>query len=518
MGLFLELRRHDSFNDLLMGSLMKTSILQVLAIAFFFTVPAFAVDPTTLVFSKQPASLYPNDQIPDFSVSLLDAHGALIKRDGVPVEMVALDRKGNLLSSLPSVSSVGGVATFKGLSFKQAIAGVTLRARVKLARSYVSVLSSPFDVIWFAQFQTYDHDSVITCQPISTNLAGKLRAPLGTALFVEGFEAEMGYYGELLTLMCQSGIKVVAYDSLGQGARKKLAGVTIPNSAQEGGGHFQAYLDQLKLIVNTYIGTTPFALVGHSLGGGISLAYAMQNPKFIKSSVKRMILASPYTGLPVDQFKGLQAVNFNFLGIVGATVTVKLLETIERGADYILANPSVWGLELNATNLASLIAPSVRVRVCVRILFGSVCGDRWVSVKESDVLRAIESNGDYNGLAINGEFPRFLALGNLVEAHRLLNDSANQAKLNGTGLKLSVHSANYASSFPDYDKDLFTPISVVDPFVRSLKGVTLQRSYADRPTIEYVMSNLPAFTPSAHWVVEHPLVERAITSDVLDSF
>lgn len=104
-------------------------------------------------------------------------------------------------------------------------------------------------------------------------------------VLVHGLAASLHDWDDLLPELAASGCAVYALDLLGHGESAKPAGAheyTVENTF----AHFSHWLDSLHL-------HTPFTLIGHSLGGGLSLMYALRHPE----RVKALALVNPFYDL-----------------------------------------------------------------------------------------------------------------------------------------------------------------------------------------------------------------------------
>ena len=100
-------------------------------------------------------------------------------------------------------------------------------------------------------------------------------------VLVHGLAASLRDWDGLLPLLVTTGRRALAVDLLGHGASPKP---TNPSaySAEELLAAFESWIAQLAL-------ETPFHLVGHSLGGYLSLAYCLSHPEQVAS----MVLINP---------------------------------------------------------------------------------------------------------------------------------------------------------------------------------------------------------------------------------
>lgn len=108
---------------------------------------------------------------------------------------------------------------------------------------------------------------------------GEAGAPV---VLVHGLAASLHDWDDLLPELSASGYVGYALDLLGHGESDKPASqhdYTVENTF----AHFSNWLDSLHL-------HTPFTLIGHSLGGGLSLLYALRYPE----RVRALVLINPF--------------------------------------------------------------------------------------------------------------------------------------------------------------------------------------------------------------------------------
>lgn len=301
-----------------------------------------------------------------------------------------------------------------------------------------------------------------TIKVVIPSLPGTYARPKGTVIFIEGFGAFHEKYKEVHEHIARRGYTVVAYALLGQGERRKLGTVQIPNSTQEAGGHFQAYLDQLESVIRLASPKDKVTLVGHSLGGGIALAYAERNPE----RIRKVVTVAPMTGLPFALDTRSARIFSKKLFGVRARVSLKYDPTLDAVRAAIEADKGLWDDAMDIDNVVGLLAKKLRVHFCVSPFLGSICKDRWVSVKPEMIKKALPATFADQGLALDGEtgvsgeagmpiaLPTLLNLKNLIEAEQYLREPkamANLAKLDVT----VISSEN---------RDPLTPLAVTQDF------------------------------------------------------
>ncbi|GAO51665.1 alpha/beta-hydrolase [Saitoella complicata NRRL Y-17804] len=109
-------------------------------------------------------------------------------------------------------------------------------------------------------------------------------APLARVLFVHGFAEHIERYDHVFQLLASKGVEVVAWDSRGFGrsaTEKKEWGVTGGSEVQMG---------DIQWMVHTH---RPDFLWGHSMGGALALAYAIQHGEDPHCPLKGVISSSP---------------------------------------------------------------------------------------------------------------------------------------------------------------------------------------------------------------------------------
>jgi pimeloyl-ACP methyl ester carboxylesterase len=98
---------------------------------------------------------------------------------------------------------------------------------------------------------------------------------------LHGLAASLHDWGILLPELAAAGYHGYALDLLGHGDSPKIASRSYKTKWLL--KHFEAWVDSLAL-------TEPLTLIGHSLGGYISLRYAMRHPERVHS----LVLSSPF--------------------------------------------------------------------------------------------------------------------------------------------------------------------------------------------------------------------------------
>jgi pimeloyl-ACP methyl ester carboxylesterase len=101
-------------------------------------------------------------------------------------------------------------------------------------------------------------------------------------ILIHGLAASLFDWNDLLPELAGAGYAAYALDLLGHGKSlkpDKLDGYTVENVF----AHFSAWLDTLQL-------NEPLILVGHSLGGYLSIQYALRRPE----RVRALVLADPF--------------------------------------------------------------------------------------------------------------------------------------------------------------------------------------------------------------------------------
>ncbi len=101
-------------------------------------------------------------------------------------------------------------------------------------------------------------------------------------ILVHGLAASLHDWDDLLPELASSGYAGYALDILGHGESCKPS-ARAEYTAENVFDHFSAWLDTLSI-------TEPMTLVGHSLGGALSLMYTMRHPE----RVKALVLVNPF--------------------------------------------------------------------------------------------------------------------------------------------------------------------------------------------------------------------------------
>ena len=108
-------------------------------------------------------------------------------------------------------------------------------------------------------------------------------------VMVHGFSAHCGLYRHVGTALASAGMAVTQFDGRGHGRSGGRRGHVVD---------FDAYLDDLALVIDwarQQDQGKPWALLGHSMGSAISLAYALDKSRTEKPS--RLALAAPWLKL-----------------------------------------------------------------------------------------------------------------------------------------------------------------------------------------------------------------------------
>ena len=101
-------------------------------------------------------------------------------------------------------------------------------------------------------------------------------------LMVHGLAASLHDWDDLLPELEQAGYSGYALDLLGHGESEKPLH-THEYSVENAYADFAAWVDGLAL-------QQPFTLIGHSLGAGLSMLYALRNPQ----AVRGLVLVNPF--------------------------------------------------------------------------------------------------------------------------------------------------------------------------------------------------------------------------------
>jgi acylglycerol lipase len=151
-----------------------------------------------------------------------------------------------------------------------------------------------------------DHDTVEgwLTTPDGHKLYTKSWTPTGNPkarlVFLHGFSDHCNCYPFLFPSLARQGIKVFSYDQRGWGRSVhdiKQRGVTGPN-------------EQIMADITTFIKSLPSSesaiplfLMGHSMGGGETIAYAATGPKEVLSQIRGFLLEAPLIGLVAKPWK-----------------------------------------------------------------------------------------------------------------------------------------------------------------------------------------------------------------------
>jgi pimeloyl-ACP methyl ester carboxylesterase len=117
-------------------------------------------------------------------------------------------------------------------------------------------------------------------------------------ILVHGLAASLNDWGELIPVLKKHGYTAYALDLLGHGKSSKPAerdAYTIENVYQA----FNCWIDSLQI-------KQPMILIGHSMGGYLSIQYTLRNP----DRVKAIILSDPFYSL--NQLPRLLRLNYQY--------------------------------------------------------------------------------------------------------------------------------------------------------------------------------------------------------------
>jgi pimeloyl-ACP methyl ester carboxylesterase len=104
-------------------------------------------------------------------------------------------------------------------------------------------------------------------------------------VLAHGLAASLHDWDDLLPVLEASGYAAFALDLLGHGASGRPAD-HLKYTVERVFGHFEAWVESLEL-------DEPMVLIGHSLGGGLSLQYTLLHPQ----RVRALVLVNPFYDL-----------------------------------------------------------------------------------------------------------------------------------------------------------------------------------------------------------------------------
>ena len=118
----------------------------------------------------------------------------------------------------------------------------------------------------------------------------RAKAPRGTAVLVHGFSETAEKYHEFIYYLLNAGLSVLIYDQRGHGRSGRTAPVGIIHV-----DHFSDYIADLEAVLAAYQDelTAPLYLFGHSMGGGISMAFLEKHP----DAFQKAVLSAPMVDL-----------------------------------------------------------------------------------------------------------------------------------------------------------------------------------------------------------------------------
>lgn len=139
--------------------------------------------------------------------------------------------------------------------------------------------------------------------PDGTRLAYRffpVKKSRGTIVIVHGFTEFSEKYAETVFDLKDSGYNVLLYDQRGHGHSARA----LPDSLKGHVEHFQDYIDDLSELINRVVkanGETNIFLLGHSMGGAVSTALAIQKPDLVRA----VVVSSPMYKINLGFFEGV---------------------------------------------------------------------------------------------------------------------------------------------------------------------------------------------------------------------
>ena len=122
----------------------------------------------------------------------------------------------------------------------------------------------------------------------------RAEAPRGTVVIVHGFSETAEKYHEFIYYLLNEGLSVLVYDQRGHGRSGRTAPVGIIHVDR-----FTDYIKDLEAVLAAYQSelTAPLYLFGHSMGGGISMAFLEKHPDvFEKAALSAPMVDLLYRG------------------------------------------------------------------------------------------------------------------------------------------------------------------------------------------------------------------------------
>lgn len=141
------------------------------------------------------------------------------------------------------------------------------------------------------------------------NIAYECEGKGSPIVLLHGFCADSWMWADLKKDLLEEGHQVITIDLPGFGQSDVIPAVTIPQMAEA----VQAVVQELKL--------SPFVLIGHSMGGYVSLAYHQQHDYNIKGLT--LFHSHPYAD--TEETKEKRQKNIDFISRQGSALFVKQL-------------------------------------------------------------------------------------------------------------------------------------------------------------------------------------------------
>ena len=151
------------------------------------------------------------------------------------------------------------------------------------------------DTLMMLQFDYFaTHDDLSIRWGVAAATASPAR---GTVLFLNGRTEYMEKYAEVFEALAERGFAVYSLDWRGQGLSDRL----LADSQKGHVDDFEDYLrdlEQLMTIVQRHGASSPFVLLGHSMGGHLALRFIERHPEQFACGV----LSSPMIDIQVPKF------------------------------------------------------------------------------------------------------------------------------------------------------------------------------------------------------------------------
>lgn len=182
---------------------------------------------------------------------------------------------------------------------------------------------------------------------------------VATMVLVHGVGEHVGRYQNLLRFLAQNGIRVCAFDQRGFGRTGRRGGILGFNDGIKTTMSDIAFFEELVALEGK-----PHFIYGHSMGGGLVLKYAIENPQRLKG----VISSAPLIGLG-------KATSVSPIEYHASVVLSKVLKTAVL---YKPVDPNLLAMD-KAVGAAYMADPNVHPYIALGTAADVVLNGKWLS-------------------------------------------------------------------------------------------------------------------------------------------